>query len=106
MSDPAIVAHFKSLGCKPIGCDKHGLKWSPLDAARLIKPAINSGLYFETRVKNMTQDAENAIAITEEVESRLSKTIDSFIKTEAAFSERSKRISGSVRDSAAKSGKL
>jgi len=93
---------FADTGIKPAMHDKHGPGYKKSDVEKVIINMINSNQYFKGQATQMTNDAEKAIELTESVNERFSKTLDTFSNTQKRFSEQAKSASGSVRDAADK----
>lgn len=89
-------------GIRPVIYDKHGPGWNANDIDKAVMGMINSESYFTGRGKFMSEDAEKAIELVEDVNERFSRVLSKFGNTMDNFIMCSKKASGNIRDAADK----
>ena len=81
---------------------RSGASYKVSDLVTYIEKAIHTDDYFTRRTKHMTQDAERAIDITNEVTANFKRSLDRLMTTEKGFTDASISMAGKVRDASEK----
>jgi len=72
------------------------------ETIKVIAKSINNEVFFERRVKNMSNDLNSAKELVDNSIEHLSLSIDKLLKMEETISEGTKKVSGKVRDASKK----
>lgn len=86
------------LGLMSCGIDKLGPKYLKEDVDLWTIRMINSEYFFRGVAKDMTQDAQRAIELTDKVTKEFAESIHKFQSIRIEFVEKSKKASGDIRD--------
>lgn len=89
-----------SLLLRPVKIDKHGPAFVKRDVVAFVYRLVLTEDFFHKKAKIMNEDAEKAIATTEDMTKRFSETLDRFLKMENSIATRSKAVSSAVREAA------
>ena len=98
MSD--LTAGLSKLGLNPVKYDKKGPAYDLKDVKALVKRRIEADAYFSERVKKTMSDTTTAIEKTNDVMKEFTLVIDKYTKLEADIVEKSKKTTGTLKDSA------
>jgi hypothetical protein len=85
-----------------IQADKNGPLFTKSAVDDMALRMIAAGDFFNRKAHFMTVDAQKAIELTDDVNARFSKTLDTFTDTTTRFAKQAKTASGGVRDAADK----
>jgi hypothetical protein len=86
-------------GMIPIKYDKHGPLFDRGAVIVEIGKQILCEQYFQLRAKQMANDFAKATILVDNSVTHLGESIDRLVKMESQIAEKSKKVSGSVRDS-------
>ena len=89
-------------GLRPLKQDKGCPIYSAKDVNRTIFKLIETNSYFSKRVKNIMSDTKTAIDKTNEVINGFELVINKYMAMEESIVEKTKKTSGSIKDSAEK----
>lgn len=93
---------LEDTGIKPVKIDKRGPLYDKEDLLNTTVRLIQTECYFKHGAKEMTKDANDAIAITEKVTQGFEVSLNRFSAVQKDFVNNCKKTSGDVRDAANK----